>query len=252
MRSDRLAALRLGVKTATSAAVALHVLTSPLAAAGAPQSVRGVVRAEASATISGELVARIARLPFKPGQSFRAGDLLIAFECGRFEADLRAVEADVATRAIEVAANRELLRHKAAGANELALAEARQAQAVATAESLRLRTGQCIVTAPYDGRVVDRLVEEFEVPQSGAPLIKIVKSGRLEIELIVPSNWAVWLKPGDEFSFRVDETGSTHKARLRDLGAIVERGDDDRGQDQPQPDRAVQGHGCLPARASQR
>jgi RND family efflux transporter MFP subunit len=184
--------------------------------------VRGVVRAEALTTVSSELVARITSMPFKTGQPFRAGDVLLTFDCRRYEADLRAAEAEVRTQAITVETNRQLLLHKAAGTNDLELAEAKHAQAMASADSLRVRTSQCVINAPYDGRVVERTADVFEMPQANAPLLTIVKDGQLEIDLIVPSQWAVWLQPGFAFPFRVEETGTTHAARLLYLGAVVD------------------------------
>ncbi len=186
------------------------------------KGVRGIIRAEASATVSSELLARVARIPLKPGQSFRAGDLLLEFDCRRYEADLRAADAEVKAQEIYVETNRQLLRHRAAGSNDLALAEAKLAQATATADSLRVRISQCSIAAPYDGRIVERLVDIFEMPQPNSPLLKIVKDGQLEVEVIVPSVWAVWLKPGMQFEFAVDETRTTHKARLFDLGAVID------------------------------
>ena len=210
-------------RTARLSAVTLAVACAPVAADPAPSDlVRGIVKAEAVATISSELVARVSGLPFKAGQSFRAGDVILTFDCRRYEADLRAAEAEVKTQAITLDTNRELLRHKATGANDLALAEAKHAQAVATADSLRVRTGQCAIRAPYDGRVVERMVDLFEMPQANAALMKIVKDGKLEIDLIVPSHWSVWLKPGYVFSFKVDETGTMHQARLSHPGAVVD------------------------------
>lgn len=200
----------------------LLVLTSAAASAQPAPGVRGIVRAEAAATISTELTARIDSLPFKPGQSFRAGDVLIAFDCKRYEADLRAAEAAVRTEQISVETNRSLLEHRATGTNDLALAEAKLDQASATADSLRVRTAGCRISAPYDGHIVERTVDVFEMPQAGAPLLKIIKDGQLDIDLIVPSQWAVWLTPGYEFPFRIEETGTTHKARLTRIGAAVD------------------------------
>ena len=185
-------------------------------------SVRGIIRAEASATISSELVARVAAIPLKVGQSFRSGDVLLSFDCGRYEADLRAAEAEVKTQQIVVKTTTLLLSRRAAGSDDLALAEAKLAQASAAAESLRFRTSQCKITAPYDGRLVERVVDVFEMPQPNSPLLKIVKDGDLEVDIIVPSNWSVWMKPGDDFSFLVDETQTEHKVRLMHAGAVID------------------------------
>ncbi|MEQ1648371.1 MAG: efflux RND transporter periplasmic adaptor subunit [Hyphomicrobiaceae bacterium] len=189
---------------------------------GASGSIRGVTRAEAAATISSELVARIVELPFKVGQAFSKDDILIRFDCQRYEADLEAAVADVSAQQIHAETNRQLLRHRATGANDLALAEAKLAQAVATAKSIRVRTRQCTISAPYDGRIVERLVDVFEMPASNAPLVKIVRVGAIEIDLIVPSNWSPSLASGQRFTFAVDETGSVHDAILLNVGAIID------------------------------
>jgi RND family efflux transporter MFP subunit len=183
---------------------------------------RGVVRAEASATISSELVARVAAITFKAGQAFRAGDVLLRFDCQRYDADLRAAEAEVRAQEIMVETNRHLLRHKAAGSNELALAEIKHVQARAQADSLRARMTQCQIVAPYEGRVVERHVDVFEIPQPNSPLLRIVKEGALEVELILPSHWTGWLRPGFGFSFEIEETRRSYAARIQHIGAVVD------------------------------
>lgn len=184
--------------------------------------IRGVIRAEAAATIATDLVARVVDVPHKVGQSFLAGDVLLTFDCRRYEAELRAAEAEIKGHAITVDTNRQLLRYKAAGSNELAAAEARHAQALATAEAMRVRMSQCVIAAPYDGRMVERLVDVFEMPQANAPLLRIVKNGRLEVDLFVPSQWSARLRPGLRFQFMVDETGTLHSALLLHLGAVID------------------------------
>ena len=183
---------------------------------------RGVLRAEAEATISSELVARVVQLPFRAGQTFNAGEVLVAFDCSRYDADLRAAQAEARTHEITVETQRHLLRHRATGANDLALAEAKHAQALAMADSLRVRTSQCAIAAPYAGRVVERFVDVFEMPQANGPLIRIVKAGRIEIDLILPSQAAVWLEEGADFEFKVDETNTVHGGRIMHLGAVID------------------------------
>lgn len=141
--------------------------------------VRGIVRSEATATISSELVARVVSLPFKAGQSFEPGDILVSLDCQRYAADLRATEAEVKMQQIVVSTNRSLLAHKATGSNDLALAEAKHAQAVANADSQRARIAHCTIAAPYRGRIAERIVNVFEIPPANTPLLKIVKTGLL-------------------------------------------------------------------------
>ncbi len=55
--------------------------------------VRGVVRASSQAVISTDLSARVARVGFKEGAQFQKGDVLVAFDCRRHEAELASAEA---------------------------------------------------------------------------------------------------------------------------------------------------------------
>lgn len=183
---------------------------------------RGVVRAASSATLSSELVARIERLPFKTGQSFKQGDLLVSFDCARYQAELRAAEAEVKVNTITVNQNRLLLRNRAGSAGELAISEARHEKARAKADAIRVRLGQCSIMAPFNGRISERLVDVHELPRANTPLLKIVKSQDPELDLIVPSNWMTWLTPGRPFSFEIEETGTKHRAEILHLGATVD------------------------------
>lgn len=185
-------------------------------------NVRGIVKAEAQATISSELVAQVDKIPFKAGESFRSGDAIIVFDCRRYKADLRAAEAEVETARVKVKTNTALKLHNAVGTEELETSKARLNQVIAEMQSISVKTDQCIIKAPFDGRVVERKIHEHEMSEAGTPLIQIVKDGDLELDLIVPSNWMLWLKPGLEFQFHVDETNSMLTASLLQVGAVVD------------------------------
>lgn len=183
---------------------------------------RGVVRAQTHSTLSSEIVARIVEIPFKAGQHFRVGDTLLKFDCARYEAELRAARANARIQEITAKEKRQLHKRRAAGINELAVAEAQLEQALASVEALEVTISQCTISAPFDGRVAERKVDLFELPQANSPLINIVSDGDLEVELIVPSDWMVWLRPGQEFQFKVDETATIHATRLTNVGAVVD------------------------------
>ena len=53
-------------------------------------TIRGVVKPTMSAVISSEIQARITKLPFKDGQPFRKGNILVEFNCAKYEAELSA------------------------------------------------------------------------------------------------------------------------------------------------------------------
>jgi membrane fusion protein, multidrug efflux system len=172
--------------------------------------IRGVVRPLAQAVISTDIVATVSTVGFQEGQAFKKGDVLVAFDCRRQEAELAATVAQLKEMQINVDTNAFLEKRDAANKQDLEISRARAAKAAADVDSLKARIDQCIIEAPFDGRVADLNIRAYEMPASGRPMIRILAAGELEIDLILPSNWLAWLKPGAEFKFLIDETRQSY------------------------------------------
>jgi hypothetical protein len=56
----------------------------------------------------------------------------------------------------------------------------------------------------------------------GTPVIEIVESANLHLEMFVPSRWLGWLKNGHVFSLEIDELGTEAKARVTTIGSRVD------------------------------
>jgi membrane fusion protein, multidrug efflux system len=172
-------------------------------------SARGVVKARTEATIAIDYVARIKKMPKRDGEAFKAGDVLITFDCSRYVAEVSAARASMRARELVMSNNRKLLQRGAIGANDVKISEAEFMKAQADVVAMQARTGSCEFKAPFDGLMVERIAHEHESPAANQPLIKIVDTGRLEVEAIIPSKWLTWMKPGQGFAFLIDETGAT-------------------------------------------
>ena len=64
--------------------------------------------------------------------------------------------------------------------------------------------------------------DPFEIPAANAPVMTVVDDSSLELDLIVPSTWLRWVKPGSEFDFSIDELGTSFRAKVARLGAKVD------------------------------
>lgn len=208
------------MKAASAAALAWIVMTTP--AQAQDDAARGVISALTEATIAVDYTARVSRLPKLEGESFKAGETLIAFDCRKYAAEVSAAKAQARARELVMANNRRLLAKGAIGGNEVRVSEAEYEQARADVQALQARTGSCEFKAPFDGRLVERIVQEHESPAPNQPLIRIVDMTRLEVETIIPSKWLSRVRPGDAFSFTVDETGETLAAEVVRMGATVD------------------------------
>ena len=91
---------------------------------------RGVLKARQTASLAAGMSARILKAPYKPGQRFKRGALLVQFDCERLSAEKRALEEAKAASALKHDNIKELLLAGAAGELEetLAAAETRQSQ----------------------------------------------------------------------------------------------------------------------------
>jgi membrane fusion protein, multidrug efflux system len=183
---------------------------------------RGLVRAVHEATLSSEMAAKIMLLPKKDGEAFRKGEVLVDFDCDRVKAEWRVAEAERIGALAAHDNSRRLAEYRAAGAHEVQIARAAFDKAAAAVEVIAVRLRQCRVIAPFDGRVVEVPVREHEMPQAGAPLLRVVDDSKLEIDMIVPAVNLKWLKPGAEFSFRPDDSAGSFRGDILRVGAAID------------------------------
>jgi RND family efflux transporter MFP subunit len=182
----------------------------------------GVVKAGQEATLASRMTALVTALPYAPGQSFPKGARLAAFDCSQMKAQLAAAQAATAAYAKTYDTNVELDQYKAIGTNEVAVSKANLGKASAEAQAIRAGIDQCAIFAPFAGTVVERPAHAHDVAAPGQPLLKIQGTGGMEVELIVPSAWLTWVKPGTPFTFAIDETGGSVTGRIARLGAAVD------------------------------
>ncbi len=186
------------------------------------EPVRGLVRAIDDALISTELNARILEITRREGEAFKKGDLLVSFDCAKYEAELHAARAEEEFNKIALDNSIELDKREAIGHFEVEQTRAKYDKAKAEAATIAVQVDECTISAPFDGRIAEMRAKAFEMPQPSEPLMRLVSMDRLEIELIVPSIWLRWIKPGIKFNVKVDETGAVHEAVVQRIGATVD------------------------------
>ncbi len=196
--------------------------------AGAPSAmaqdgqVRALIEARQHAVLSSEIAGRISHIAVETGQSFKAGQVLIAFDCSSYQAELDAARAQLNAAEVTARVNRQLNNLRSIGGAEVQLAEAKAQVARADVRKSEIQTRRCEIKAPFDGRAVERRIQEHESVAPGTPLLEILSDRDLKVELIVPSAWLVWLRPGQNFELRIDETGISLPAEVVRPGARVD------------------------------
>lgn len=186
-------------------------------------AIRGVVKAVERASLSTDIASRIVRLPFREGEHFEKGALLVEFDCRRQRADLEALQGTLREAKLNLSTSVTLDRYKAIGRNDVKIARARLQKAQGELKSLSARVEDCVVKAPFAGRVAELSVRELEFTSPQQPYLTIVGDQKMEIEAIVSSAMLVSLEPGHTMRFRVDELNDvTVAATVSSVGAVID------------------------------
>ena len=185
-------------------------------------TIRGVVKATAQAALASQVQGRISQLPFKEGQRFKKGALLVALDCSKYEAELASAQAEHRGKKKTYENNLRLAEHDSVGTLELDISQAEAEKAFAAVSAAQVNVKGCTVRAPFSGRVVKMIVNEHENVFPNDQLISLLDDSLLEIELILPSRSLAWLKVGTQFEYAVDETGLRYPAAVQDIGASVD------------------------------
>jgi membrane fusion protein (multidrug efflux system) len=183
---------------------------------------RGVVKARQRAVIASELAALVKRLPLRAGEGFKAGDLLVGFDCRLFEAQRDKVRAELEAAKMRYENSQQLEKMSSIGVLEVQLAGVEVKKAEAESRIAALNVERCTIKAPYDGRVVRMMANEQESVKLQQELIEIVGIGSLEAEIVVPGSWLKWLTPGRKLTMSIDETGENVPATVSTVGASMD------------------------------
>jgi len=187
-----------------------------------PDEIFGQLRSRNLTTLSSEIAAKTENIPFRDGESFKKGDVLVSFDCDLFQARKNKAQAIFNGANKKHAAEKRLEKMGSGGQLDVDLAAAKVGEARADLETAKIQISKCKLLAPYNGRVIQQRVGEHQFMQTGGAVIDIVEDGALEIEFLIPSQQVVGLTSGTEFTFHVMETDKSYPATILRRGALVD------------------------------
>lgn len=213
------------------------VKTAPVTAevTRARLALTGELRARARARVAAIEGGRVEAIHFDEAQAIHAGETLVTIDGRRVRSELVQAEAELAARQAQLAierataqtAQQDLEAYRAAEASRkgsvadmtlrwaerdagiaaarVLVAEGELARSAAGIERLRISISDLVVTAPFDGVVLDRLVEPGEWLAPGAAVAVLASRGAIEAWIEVPeSAGATALRSDAELAVRID------------------------------------------------
>jgi RND family efflux transporter MFP subunit len=226
--ASSLAAAQSAVQSAVNPPAGKPLPAVPATPAAAPKSTidRQEIRAQLApqryTTLAAEIGARINRLSAKEGSPFKAGQMLIGFDCSLQAAQHQRARAALTGAETTLSANKRLTELGSIGKVEVEVSQAEVGKARAEIASTGAMLGKCQINAPFPGRIADLRVREGQYVQPGQALMEILDDSVLELEFLVPSKWLAWLAVGYGFQVKIDETGKTYPAKVLRIGARVD------------------------------
>jgi membrane fusion protein (multidrug efflux system) len=193
-----------------------------VSSAMARQDLRAQLMPRRYTTIAAEIGAKVSALPVSEGGSFRAGQVLVQFDCSLQKAQLEKADAELEGAEQTLKSNLRLEQLNSVGQLELDLSKSATNKAKAEVGANKAVLAKCQVAAPFSGRVAEQKVREQQYVQPGQAMLDILDDSVLELEFLVPSVWLRWLKVGGTFEVQIDETRKTYPARFIRIGARVD------------------------------
>jgi RND family efflux transporter MFP subunit len=184
--------------------------------------------------IAAEVSARIEALPVEVGQVIARGAVIARLDCRDSELALeRARAAYAAAKSREELAEQQLRRARdlaergffskealATRATEVDVLRAESAQARAQARTAERQTGKCIVRAPFDAIVRERLGQVGELAAPGMPLVALADAVRIEVSARLQPRDAASLRQAKDIRFHA-EIGD-YEVRLARISPAVD------------------------------
>ena len=196
----------------------------------APATVKALNRPQLTAEVTG----RILRMPIRVGETAKAGQVLVELECLVHEQKERTVLAALqrARAQVKFAAaqlqraeglkqkssiSQELLEQRR---TELAIARADLTTQLAQKELAGIDVQRCLISAPFDAVVSQRLGSEGSLATPGTPLLELVQLSQLEVSAELRANQAQTLSGALQpvFSYQ----GTDYPLQLRALPPLVD------------------------------
>ncbi len=179
------------IEPGTTAKTSPDVIKAPVAEAKVTQQplvyeAVGTVIARTASTISSKLMGVVQAVHVREGDRVKRGDLLVTIDQRQVAAQLAQAQAAVEIAAKEYKRYQQLLESQSGSQQEFDRAEAQYRQAQAAVAAAKVSSKDAQVRAPYDGRVVARMIDSGDLASPGTPFLTLEQEGLYWTDLVLP------------------------------------------------------------------
>ena len=146
----------------------------------------GTVTARTTSTISSKLMGVVRSVDVREGDFIKKGDLLVTIDQRQVDAQLERALANAQIAEKEFRRYDQLLKDQSASQQEFDRAEARHREARAAVAAARVSRKDARVRAPYDGRVLAKMINPGDLASPGTPFLTVEQTGIFQTDLVLP------------------------------------------------------------------
>ena len=178
----------------------------------------GIVEAVEYVKLAFRVSGQVINLPVVEGQRVKKGQLIAAIDPRDISLQYAADKAAYETAAAQVERNKRLLGRQAISVQEYEISVANYQKAKSAYELSSNNMRDTKLTAPFDGSIEKRLVENYQRVNSGEGIVQLVNTQKLRIKFTVPADYLYLLRAKDVTFKVVFDTypGTTFNAKLEE------------------------------------
>ncbi|MDO4460944.1 MAG: efflux RND transporter periplasmic adaptor subunit [Bacteroidia bacterium] len=164
----------------------------------------GKVKAADDASLSFKVAGRIQEYKAKEGEFVHKGDILVVMDPSDYELQLNAIEAEYAQVKGDCERVMALYADSATTKSNYDRAVSGLKQITAKLNNARNQVGYTKITAPYDGYIQKHMMDENEIVAAGMPVISMMSSKSMIVEINLPASEYVKRERFKSFSCTFD------------------------------------------------
>lgn len=178
----------------------------------------GVVSAEEYSKLAFKVSGPLVEMNVDAGQKVRKGMVIAAVDPLDYKLQYEASKAAYITAKSQMDRNKKLLAMQAISKQDYEIAEANFVKAKSAYETSENTLSDTRLTAPFDGFVEQKYVENYQKVQPGESIIKLVNPDKLEVSFILPETNVRLTREKMQVAVEFDTyKGKWFKARVKEF-----------------------------------
>lgn len=181
----------------------------------------GVAQPIDERTISAESGGRVTEAPAEEGETVKKGELLLRVDARTTTAQINLLQSQVSTAQREYSRLKKLAAEGLATPQQLDQLQGQVEQSELALKQARVGRGLSVVRSPFTGVVSMKNIEVGEFASPGQPIVQIIDTSTIKLEVTIPESLISYVKVGDTVDVSFSAVNKTVQGKIMRRGVTV-------------------------------